>query len=157
MSDFTADAVLKGAASSSFTADAAVYAHHIRADAWIMVDRWKHHRIRDHFGVESDLYVALSSNVGPYVAYTPIHWVLDDMVSRIEALENNNRRRAEFTADAFIALSGTYGRGVVWADAAITKSGLSGSFTADAMVVGGGSLTADAWIQAAFTADAYIV
>lgn len=142
--------------SSSVTADAVISYRGFTADAWILGDRQKHHRVRDHFGIESDLYVALSSNVGPYVAYTPVHWVLSDMIDRLARLENNNRVRADFTADAFIAANGTYGLGFVVADA-VTKDSASGSFTADAVFGYSGSITADAVIAGGILADAYII
>lgn len=143
--------------SASFTADAVISYRRFTADAWIIGERQRHHRVRDHFGVESDLYVALSADVGPYIAYTPVHWVLSDMIARIEALENNNQVRANFTADAFIAASGTYGSGFVFADAVIKASSGTLTFTADAVFGYGGSITADACIAGGITADAYIV
>jgi len=154
--DFTADAVTEAEQTATLTADATIYPHHFKADAWILGERWKHHRVRDHFGIESDLYVALSSDIGPYVAFTPIHYVLEDMVARIGALENNNRVRASFTADAWVAVSGEYGRGIFTADA-ITEAEQTGSITADAVVILGGQFTADAIIMPSFTADAFIV
>lgn len=127
------------------------------ADAWILGERWQHHRVRDHFGVDTDLFVVLSEDVGPYVAFTPLHYVIEDMVSRIVALESGEKQTGSFTADAFIATSGTYGKGAIFADAVIRKTGMAGSFTADAVLKRGGSFTADAFILLAFTADAYIV
>ena len=156
MPSFTTDAILQKEQSASFTADAIVAARSFTADAWIMGDRWKHHRVRDHFGMESDLYVSLSADVGPYVAFTPVHFVLEDMLARLERLENSNRVRDSFTADGWIAASGTYGLGIIRADAVIKDAG-SGSFTADAILVTGGSFTANAIIMPSFTANAYIV
>ena len=143
--------------SSTFSADAVISPHSFTADAWILGERARHHRVRDHFGSDSDLYIVLDTNIGPYVAFTPVHYVLEDMVSRIEALENNDRVRASFTADAFLATSGTWGQGFVTADAVIEKLGLSDTFTADAAIALGGTFTADAWIAGSFTADAWIV
>jgi len=144
-------------ASSSITADAVVAARGFTADAWILGGRQRHHRVRDHFGAESDLYVALSADVGPYIAYTPIHWVLSDLVSRIAALENNNRVRSSLTADAFLAANGTYGRGFFTADAVKTETITVATLTADAVFAYGGSITADAFIAGAITMDAFIV
>ena len=156
-SSFLADAVLLVSQSGSLTADATVVARHFTGDAWIIGERVKHHRVHDHYGAESDLVVVLSSDVGPYVAYTPIHWVLADMLSRLEQLENANRRRSSFTGDAWLAVSGTYGRGTFTADAMFHRDGMTGSFTGDAWFTRGGSFTGDAWIQATFTGDAYII
>jgi len=155
-SDFTIESVLQATQSDSVTADATIYPRRFMADAWILGERWKHHRVRDHFGIESDLYVALSSNVGPYIAFTPIHWVLEDMITRIQALENSNRIRSNFTADAWLALSGTYGRGVFRIDAVIFEAGVASSFSIDARITSGGSFTMDAWVLSAFTMNAYI-
>lgn len=127
------------------------------ANAWILGGPWQHHRLRDHYGVETDLFVVLSEDVGPYAAFTPLHFVIEDMVSRILALENGERQAGSFTASAWIATSGTYGRGVIFADSVIRRTGMSGSFTVNAVITRGGSFTADAFIQLAFTADAYIV
>jgi hypothetical protein len=143
-----------------FYADAVIAGRSFTADAWIMGDRWRHHRVRDHYGAESDLYVVLDSAIGPYDAGAPIHWVLEDMLARLSALENSERRRFTFVADAWLALSGTYGHGVVLADAAIKRTGMSGSFTANAYYRRGwASFTADAVISqvTSFTADAFLV
>lgn len=155
-SSVTADAVVKASLSGSVTANAEIAYRRFTADAWILGERQRHHRVRDHFGVESDLYVALSADVGPYVTYTPVHWVLSDMIDRLARLENNNRVRASFTADALIAANGSYGKGFVLADAVRKDSG-SGSITADAYIETGGYITADARFAGRITLDAYIV
>lgn len=155
-SSFSADAITEVSSSGSLTADAVVVMPYFTADAWIIGERQRHHRIRDHFGMESDLYVALSEDIGPYIAFTPVHWVLSDMVARIESLENNNRRRANFTADAFVAANGTYGYGYFFADAVQGDVG-TGSFTADATFTHGGTFTADAFFAGSIIARAYIV
>jgi len=143
--------------TATLTADAVVAPLRITADAWIADERWRHHRIRDHMGAESDLYVVLSERIGPYEMYTPIHWVIDDMVTRILALESGNKvLNLSFVADAWIAVSGTYQRGNWVVDAVIGKS-QSGSFKADAVLSRGGAITADAVIMPSFTADAFIV
>jgi hypothetical protein len=127
------------------------------ADAWILAaDRWRHHRLRDHFGADSDLYIMLSENIGKYIAYTPVHWVLEDMIARITALETGRKSWSSFTADAWIATSGSYEAGIFTADAVVQGS-RSGSFTANAYIIRGGSFTADAIIMPSFTADAFIV
>lgn len=137
--------------SGSFTGDSEIVARHFYGDAWIIADRWRHHRIRDHEGAESDLYVVLAANVGPYVAGTPIHYVLEDMVARLLALESATRQRGSFTGDAWISDDAFTG------DAMIHRPDITGSFTGDAEIVRGGAFTGDAWIQAAFTGDAFII
>jgi hypothetical protein len=118
-------------------------------DAWLTGDRWQHHRIRDHFGVDSDLYVVLSEKVGKYQAYTPLHAVLEDMVKRITALEVHDRVRSSFTIDAEV------GDRVFTIDATISgESG--GTFTIDAVIVPYGSFTIDAQLVGRFTIDAMI-
>lgn len=119
-------------------------------DAWIVGERWQHHRIRDHFGIDSDLYVVLSEAIGKYQAYTPLHWVLDDMVARITALENNDRVRSTFTIDAEITDK-------VFTVDAIISGTQSGSFTIDANIRPYGSFTIDAQLVGRFTIDAMIV
>ena len=142
---------------ASITADAVIAARGFTADAWIIGGRQRHHRVRDHFGAESDLYVVLSEDIGPYIAYTPIHWVLADFVERIEALENTNRHRANLTADAFLAANGTYGQGFFTADAVKAETITVATLTADAVFGYGGTFTADAFLAGAITMDAYIV
>lgn len=142
---------------ATFTADAVIAARRFTADAWIMGERWRHHRTRDHFGIESDLYVVLSEDVGPYVAFTPIHYVLEDILDRLAFLEDYERTRRTFTADAWLAASGTYGRGAIFTDSVIKKTITGNSFTADARIARGGSFTANAYIQLVFTANAYII
>jgi hypothetical protein len=153
----TADAVIKRAQPSSLTADAEVASRRFTVDAWVMGERWRHHRVRDHMGMESDLYVTLSEDVGKYAAYTPIHWVLADLVARITSLEDSNQHRASFVADAWVALSGTYGHGVLRADSVIRRTGMAGSLLANAVITRGSSFAADAVILAGFRADAFIV
>jgi len=148
---FVADAIIKGPRSASFSADAIIGARYFTADAWIVAERWTHDRVRDHHGAESDLNVVLEADIGPYAAYTPIHYVFEGLHDRLVQLESSNRVRSSFTADAVI--SGN----AILADAIIHKPDVTASFTADAVLIRGGSFTADAWIQAGFTADAFIV
>jgi len=144
-------------ATGSFTADAVVGPRSFTADAWILRLRPQHHRVRDHYGPESDLFVVLDSDVGPYKGGTPLHFVIEDILERLLSLETATKVRSSVTAEAWLALTGTYGRGVLYADAVIFKADTSGSLVSDAWLSGGGSITADAWIQAGFTADAYLV
>jgi len=135
------------------------------ANAVIHGGRWQHHRLRDHFGVESDLYIVLDERLGPWEEGTPIHFVIDDLLSRIAALESANRVQGTFAANAYLlspgsiveSSSGTW-RGIFWADA-ITKRTMAGSFTAQAWFTGGGRITMDAIIigRRTFTADAVLI
>jgi len=142
---------------SAFTTDAEIAPLRFTADAWIMAERWKHHRVRDHFGIESDLYVALSERVGKYEAFTPIHWVLVDIVARIDALEDSDRVRSSFVADALIAANGTWGLGFWAADATFMRSYSVSTLTVDAVLARGGSFSADAVVMPRLTIDAFIV
>lgn len=143
--------------SATLTSDAVIAPYRLFADAWIVAEHWRHHRVYDHYGIESDLYVALSEQVGKYAAYTPVHFVLEDMIARIEALESSSKRRASFTFDAWIATSGTYGMGVLFTDAIVFRSGLSDSFTIDAVITRGGAFTVDAYVAGGIRVDAFIV
>lgn len=143
-------------------ADAVFEYRHITADAWIRAASLQTHDVNDdHHGILSDLRVALSQDIGPYVAFTPIHWVLEDLAARITALETSDRQRDSFTADAWIALSGTYGAGRFTADAvfATTFEFVEDNLVADAVLILGGSVTADAVIIGLryITADAFFV
>ena len=138
------------------TLDAEIASRRFTADAWILGDRWRHHRVRDHFGPESDLYVVLSQDIGKYALGTPIHWVIVDLVARITSLEDSDRHIGSVSMDAFIAASGTYGAGIMYADAVVFSTE-SATFTADASIAHGGVFTADALIVGGFTADAFIV
>lgn len=119
-------------------------------DAWITGDRWQHHRVNDHYGPESDLYVVLSEDVGKYVEGTPLHHVVEDMVARIVQLENYQRTFGTFSIDADITDR------VFTIDAVISGT-IAGSFTIDADIKSIGSFTIDADIVGRFTIDAMIV
>lgn len=155
MATFTADTIIEATASGSFSSDAFVQGY-ITVDAWILADRWRHHRVRDHWGPESDLYVVLSSDIGKYVEGTPVHTVLEDMLYRIQQAEDNNRVWDDFTLDAWVAVSGTYGQGVVGFDAIIKGTPAAGSFTVDASLIAG-TFTIDARIITTFTISAFII
>lgn len=146
--------------SATFTTDAYIVARHFSVDAWILGAGQKHHRVRDHFGPESDLYVVLDATIGKYIEGTPVHWVIADMVERLSFLEDWNRVRDSFTLDAWLASSGTYGQGVFSIDsvveATVTFTGSSG-IKVDAWVITGGSFSLDATIMPSFTIDAFII
>jgi len=135
----------------SFTGDAEIVPRRFTGDAWIRTGRQTHHRTYDHHGPESDLYVVLSSKIGKYLAGTPIHFVLQDMLYRITQLEIATRYSGLFYGDAWIIDTAFTG------DAMIHRPDITGSFTGDAEIITGGVFSGDAWIQAAFTGDAFIV
>lgn len=167
----TANAVIKRLGqASSFTANADIEFLVLRftADAVIGVNlignRWQHHRLRDHFGLESDLFIGLSERLGPWEEGTPLHFVLEDLISRMDALESSTHNVSSFTGDGIVlapggtvSSSGTV-RSVYFADAVLKKIP-SRSFTAQAFITRGGSFTANANIrfQGSLTADASLV
>jgi hypothetical protein len=119
--------------------------------AWIAADdTWRHDRLHDHSGMESDAYVELSVAIGGYPAGTPIADVLVSIMDRIWALENAERRAGTFTIDAILTDR------VIPIDAVISKTSAA-AFTIDAFLSRGGSFTIDAFIAGRFTIDAIIV
>jgi hypothetical protein len=134
------------------------------ANAYIHGGRWQHHRLRDHFGVESDLYVVLSSRIGPWIEGTPVHFVIDDLIARLNSLESADHVLGQVTANAYLLAPGSVvetpagtWRGIFSADAIASKA-ISGSTIARAWIVGGGTFTVNANIrgQQSFTADAVL-
>lgn len=119
-------------------------------DAFIKGDGQRHSRADDHFGADSDLYVVLDERVGPYEEFTPIHYVLEDLVRRLQSIEDKTRVRSSFTGDAYIW-------GQYFTGDAVIQAAIEGSFTGDAYIVRGGSFTGDAYIARTFTGDAYII
>jgi len=147
---------------SAIAADAIIASRGFTANAWIIDDGFQTHDVNtDHHGILSDLVVAITEDIGPYVAYTPVHWILSDLAARLTALETADRVRDTFTADAWIALSGTYGLGYFTADAvfATTFEFFEDNLVADAEFILGGSFTADAEIIGLriITADAFLI
>lgn len=148
ISAFTADAITRRAAATSFTVMA-----HIAGG-----NRWRHHRVRDHFGAEDTLYVVLAEDIGPWIAGTPVQYVLDDLATRVANLESATRQLGSFTANAVVLTPGTTigGRSLFLADA-VLKRNRTATFTANALINRSFSFTMDAFIQARFTANAVIV
>ena len=148
---FTADAAITSGQSGTFTVDAEIANRSFTIDAFILnSNAQRHHRIRDHYGADSDLNVVLSKNIGKYVAYTPVHWVLEDLLARIALLEDYDHVRSSFTVDAYITTNSIYIDAVIGSTSA-------GSFTVDAYIILGSSFTIDAVIMPSFTIDAFIV
>jgi hypothetical protein len=145
---------------SWLSADAFFAYRGFTASAYIVADGFQTHDInRDHHGILSDLRVAISEDIGSYVAFTPVHWVLDDLLARLIALESATRVTSAVTADSWIALSGTYGLGIFTADAVSAVTVEFDQLTADAEFILGGSFTANAEIIGLryLIADAFII
>lgn len=134
------------------------------ADAWILGERWRHHRQRDHFGVDSDLYVALSEPIGPWDEFTPVHFVIEDLMARLVALETSTHVLGSFTCNAYFAAPGTWiespagtWTSIARLDAVIGSLATTDSFTADAFFNMADDFTADAYLVGKFSADAVLV
>lgn len=125
--------------------------------------RWQHDINNDHFGSLSDLYVAIESPIGPWAEGTPLHYVLEDLFTRIMALGNGTRQVSVLYIDAYIhetlvTQTGSYTQAVFRIDS-VKKRNMTGSMTLDAFFELRGSFTADAVIRgsATFTVDAIVV
>jgi len=139
------------------------------ASAIVHIGRWQHHRLRDHFGAESDLYVMLSTAIGPWEEGTPVHFVIEDLLNRLAALESASHVIGSFTCNSYLITPGTWveqpagtWRSVTSMDATMKKTMIDPSllaFMAKAWIVGGATFTANAVIHAerSFTAAAVIV
>ena len=135
---------------ATFTADAVIEPLRFTVDAFVFGKGYKHHRVNDHYGPESDLHVTLTSDIGKYPSGTPIHYVLDDLASRIIILESSDHIRASFSLDAIVDTSATFS-----VDASVAGTS-SGSFDADAWFSRGDTFALDAWLKTAFTVDAFL-
>lgn len=135
-----------------------------RVDAYLAGGRWQHHRLRDHFGVESDLYVVLSDQLGPWEEGTPVHFVIDDLIDRLNNLESAGHYVTNFSANAYILSFGASVEGPAGTIKSVASVNAtivgprSGSFTASAFITGGDTFTIDAEIRAqySFTASAIL-
>lgn len=127
------------------------YSGNASLDAFIVGGRWKHHRQHDHYGAESDLYVALAGPVGPWPEGTPVHYVIKDMFSRVLALHVTSPTVKQMAADAVIMPSFSIQWGIF--------GSFSSSFTEDAWLCGGGSFALDAelMMDAGFYVDAVVI
>jgi hypothetical protein len=134
-------------------------------NARFVTTRSKHHRIRDHFGADTDLNVGLSQRVGPWEEGTPLYYVIEDLWARLAVIELGGYVLGSFTCDSVLlsaggwieSPAGTF-RSTALLDAVLKKT-ISSSFTAGAVMTRGGSFTADASIRGAgtFTASAVFV
>jgi hypothetical protein len=134
-------------------------------NAYVHGGRWQHHRLRDHFGADSDLYVSLSEAIGPWEEGTPIHYVVLDLYAKMAAIESAGHVVQSFTCNGYVTAPGTLTEGpagtwssVVLAYATLRKT-TSSSFLVNAWKAGGTSFTVDANIrfQGSFAVAAVIV
>lgn len=117
-------------------------------DAFLAGGRVKHHRLHDHIGAESDLYVAIDSPIGSWEAGTPIHYVIEDLYLRVLELQYGPRVSYSFTADSFIGwwfsldslLIGTISKSFI-VEAQLGKGGL---WTIESLLCGGAWFSLDA-------------
>ena len=129
--------------------------------SWIIAERQRHHRVRDHFGNELATDVVLDEAVGRYPAETPIQSVIADLYARLIALDSFNHSVATFTLDAYLLVPGeVVGTGTLTGALrlnAVMLAPASGSFVLDAWIDRGGQFTLDAFLAGKFTLDAWIV
>lgn len=130
-----------------------------------MTDRHRHHRQRDHFGSDSDLYVGIDGPIGPWEQYTPVKYVLEDLYSKMATLASSNRHVATFAVNAYVLAPGsTVGsvpgniRSIFTVKATVKKAG-AGSFIIYAIVIKGGNFTINAWVRGhgTLTINAFVV
>jgi len=72
--------------------DAFITARSFGAGAWIVGGRSGHSRLHDHYGTQPDTVVVLDGMIGPYPTGATVHFVLSDLLARIEALESGWHR-----------------------------------------------------------------
>lgn len=129
--------------------------------SWIIAERQRHHRQRDHFGTELATDVVLDEAVGPYPAETPIQTVIADLYARLIALDSSNHSVATFTLDAWLLVPGeVVGTGTLTGAFrldSVMQGSQSSSFALDAWLDRGGQFSLDAFLAGRFTLDAWIV
>lgn len=133
-------------------------------NAWAIGGRHRHHRTRDHFGADSDLYVVIDEPVGHWLAGTPVKYVIEDLYDRIIRLMSYDHHIRVAYINAYvmaptigIEVDGTV-RTFMWLNA-VTQASLTSTFTLRALVIHGGACTIDAWVSASGTAtlNSYVV
>ena len=146
--------------STTVVLDAYVTHPFFTLNAWVISGRHRHHRTRDHFGADSDLYITLDEPVGPWGAGTPVKFVIQDLYDRINRLTSFNHNIRVAWLDAYVLAPATTsgGKGVKPLDA-IVKVTPSSSFTVAALIVRGGSATINAWVRpnGRFYLNAFVV
>jgi hypothetical protein len=140
--------------------------HSAALDAWVVGGRHRHHRERDHFGADSDLYTVLANPIGPWPVGTPVTYVLADIYQRQTSLSSANRIIRVLHVDGLVLAAGPSsapvvpgsGRGITFLNATV-KAHRSASFTVDALQMPGGRFTVDAWVRgyAAFIVNAWTI
>ena len=136
-----------------------------RTAAWIAGGRVTHDINRDHFGDLSTLGVVLEERLGGIEAYTPLHDVLEELVSRMLKLESSNHYAFGVRTDAYILapggtvdlgggdIQGVYSSHAILQDETIEWTGL----TIDAMFALDFSMDAVIRALEEYSADAVIV
>lgn len=120
-------------------------------DAWLGGGRVKHHRLHDHTGAESDLFVAIDDAIGDWLPGTPIHYVLKDLYDRVISLQQSSKQVHSFSAQAMIGW---------WFSASASISGpVETSFRMDACFGYGGQVSMNAWLSggSVFLLDAIVI
>jgi hypothetical protein len=114
-------------------------------DSWVIGGRHRHHRTRDHFGADSDLYITIEQPIGPWGSGTPVKYVLEDLYARMATLTSATRNNRVASLNAFVLAPSTTsgGRGVKPLNAIVFKN-VSNSITLNCMVTKGGFATVDA-------------
>jgi hypothetical protein len=155
--EWTADAVTHFSSLGGFTADSKIRARGFTASAWINGGRSGHSRLLDHFGTQPDTVVVLDGAISKYPSGATVHSVLEDIISRLEALESGAHWVFMAAADAFIQ---PYFR----ADSVLVRFDQTRDFTCDSAIVMGKTdqpITLDSWIvrpfSNSFTASAYLI
>lgn len=123
-----------------------------KAAAWIVGGRVRHDINNDHFGDLSTLGVVLEERLGGIEAYTPLHDVLEELVTRMLKLESSNHYATGYSADAYIlAPGGTVDLG---------GGNIQGVYSSHAILqdetIEWTALTVDAMFALDFTMDAVI-
>jgi len=126
----------------------------------VISGRHRHHRTRDHFGADSDLYVTLEEPIAHWGAGTPLHYVLAELWDRQAAFASGDHQVRVLYLNSWVMTTSVNegGRGIKALDA-IVKRTPTGSFTIQALIVTGGSATLDAWVSgaASLSLNAWVV
>lgn len=148
------------------TLDAYVSRPFFTLDAWVVSGRHRHHRDRDHFGADSDLYVAIDEPIGPWGAGTPVKYVIEDLYERISVLTSGTHVVRVMYMDAYVLSFSTdsapvvpgVGLGVKTLDA-IVLTAESSSFVLNSWVIHGGTFSVDAWVHGygSFSVNAFVI
>jgi hypothetical protein len=132
--------------------------------AYIVNDRWRHDIVNDHFGDLSSLQVVTERAFGPYPAGTPLHYILEWLVSRIIEIESRVKGFGNLFINAYIlglgdvVESGGTVRGVFSIDGVKFKANAHvGTMGIDAEFVMGFKMDAHIRFQGAIYVEAVVV